>query len=330
MERKIKCCLCDNDIILNDFNNHLSICLEDAYINENLLTTLYKKIFYPEKDYKLTEKELKIINEHADLYFHHYQKFLEQYNMDYNIDDLKELIYNFINNNNNVNILFSIRCVNCGENYNTDLFINHINNCLLNVDLINDNKILISLLVEIIDNLKQKKIDIKYINFLLNNYNNYYPIINISQIFCFICGENVLLNSFEIHYCSCKAVFERNNPEIKEPEIVNKIIDKLFDDEEITFEELEEYTKKAKNLYKIIHTKKKEEENNNDNIFKRRYKKSKTGINQKYDLKNLFKSEKEPEDLKINIIKKKNSRKCLKLLKKISSDEIKTFKSFFH
>ena len=78
--------------------------------------------------------------------------------MDYNINDLKELIYNIINNNNNnVNILFSIRCVNCGENYNTDLFINHINNCLLNVDLINDNKILISLLIEIIDNLKQKK-----------------------------------------------------------------------------------------------------------------------------------------------------------------------------
>ena len=293
MERKIKCCLCDNDIILNDFSNHLSICLEDAYINENLLATIYKNIFYPEKEFQLTDKELKIINEHANLYFQHYQKFLEQYNMDYNINDLKEIIQKFNIQNKNVNIIFSIRCVNCGENYTTELFINHINNCLLKVNLINDNKILICLLVEIINNLEQKKIDIKYINFLLNNYNNYYPIINISQIFCFICGENVLLNSFEIHYCSCKAVFEKNNPEIKEPDIVNKIIDKLFDDEEITYEELEEYTKKAKNLYKTIHTKNNEEDNkSNNNNFKRRFKKSKTGINKKYDLNNLFKLEK--------------------------------------
>ena len=328
MERKIKCCLCDNDIILNDFNNHLSICLEDAFINENLLTTIYKNIFYPEKEFQLTDKELKIINEHANLYYQHYQKFLEKYNMDYNINDLKEIIHNYNILNKNVNIIFIIRCVNCGENYNTELFINHINNCLLNVNLINDNKILITLLVEIINNLEQKKLDIKYINFLLNNYNNYYPIINISQIFCFICGENVLLNSFEIHYCSCKAVYERNNPEIKEPNIVNKIIDKLFDDEEITFEELEEYTKIAKNLYKTIHTKNNEEDKSNNSNFKRRYKKSKTGINKKYDLNNLFKLEKkEPEVIKI---KKKNSQKCLKLLKKISSDEIKSFKSFFH
>ena len=82
-------------------------------------------------------------------------------------------------------------------------------------------------------------------------------------------------------------------------------------------------------MYKTIHSKK-EEENNNNNNFKRRYKKSKTDINQKYDLKNLFKKDKEPEDLKINNVIKKNSHKCLKLLKKISSDEIKTFKTFFN
>jgi hypothetical protein len=335
MERKIICCICGNKTLLNNFCNHLSICLEDAFINENLLETIYKNIFYPENNFQLTDQELKIINEHSSLYFNHYRKYLEKYEMDYSIDDLKNIINNNLDNKN-VNIIFNIRCVNCGENYNTDLFINHINNCILNVNSINDNKIFICLLIEIINNLFEEKIDFKYINFLINNYNNFYPLINISHIYCFICGENVLLNTFEIHYSSCKAVFERENSEIKEPEIVDKIIDKLFDDEEITVEELEEYTKKAKILYEKIHSKKcnlcgEQYIKNKYHFCKRRYKKSKTLCDKKDDIKKLFKliENHDHQEKKIEP-KKKLSQQSLKVLRKISTDEVKGFKSFFH
>lgn len=262
---KIICCFCGEKLDYSLFNDHILNCLDECYLNfpDRVIKKIYQKILDTNSQKELSNEDLKEINKKSFNFFKNlYSKFQQVYDFGLSLSDLQCLVKETLEKINNYNlnkfnkIKFQIKCVKCGEYFNYIQFLNHIYTCFLNDNKELENyENLICILYELIDHIVSEKINENYVNFLYDEYLNYFPLINQSSIFCYICGNNVPLNNFEIHYSSCKAEFEHKNKiELKdEPEILNKIIDILFDDEEINIEELQEYSIEANKYYKKLY-----------------------------------------------------------------------------
>ena len=344
-DTSIICCFCGNRTqitsnIFNEFIEHLHICSSECFIPQKKSPSFYFEILNGQTN----DICISYINKKSSLFYTQLERIMKKFEdklKQVSITTLVSLIENYDSELENEikkgtikDVKVNCVCIKCLKAKNIFDFPHHVYKCILNELNQNSNTILIMILTEIIStllynfdfsNLNNKQ----YLNWLINQYEQFSPFISSSEIFCFICGVSVQIASFDIHYSHCRKFYNKSikglEKELEEPNNINIILNKIEKEETISEKELKEYALQAREIYNDLnlarcvrcgkHFSPDSIREHVKNCTKRRKKSDIEELNEYFD--------KEKRDKVI----KRNRKSSMEHLKNIANEEIKYFHS---